>query len=58
MALGSLTVCEVCEEPIPAARRAVLPGVRTCIACQARIEHNHRVGIPSALVTTNEVDAE
>lgn len=26
--------CEDCEEPIPAKRRAALPGVRTCVACQ------------------------
>ena len=27
--------CERCGEPIPAKRRAAIPGVRTCIACQA-----------------------
>jgi phage/conjugal plasmid C-4 type zinc finger TraR family protein len=27
--------CEECEAPIPAARRAALPGVRLCVACQA-----------------------
>ena len=26
--------CEDCGEPIPAARRAALPGVRRCVACQ------------------------
>lgn len=26
--------CEECGEPIPEKRRAALPGVRTCIACQ------------------------
>ena len=30
----SLTHCEDCGEPIPERRRAALPGVRTCIACQ------------------------
>jgi phage/conjugal plasmid C-4 type zinc finger TraR family protein len=27
--------CVVCGEEIPAARRAALPGVTTCIACQS-----------------------
>ena len=27
--------CEACGEPIPGKRRAALPGVRTCIACQS-----------------------
>ena len=26
--------CEECGEPIPEKRRAAIPGVRTCIACQ------------------------
>ncbi|QOW20558.1 DksA/TraR family C4-type zinc finger protein [Lysobacter ciconiae] len=26
--------CEHCEEPIPAARRAAVPGVRLCVSCQ------------------------
>ncbi len=34
----SLSECEDCGEPIPAARRAALPGVRRCIACQS--EHD------------------
>jgi phage/conjugal plasmid C-4 type zinc finger TraR family protein len=29
----SLTHCAECEEPIPAARRAALPGVKLCIEC-------------------------
>ena len=28
--------CEECGEAIPERRRAALPGVRTCIACQTR----------------------
>ena len=28
--------CDDCGEPIPKKRREVLPGVRTCIACQAK----------------------
>jgi phage/conjugal plasmid C-4 type zinc finger TraR family protein len=26
--------CTACGEPIPERRRAALPGVRTCVACQ------------------------
>ena len=29
----SLTHCAGCEEPIPEARRAALPGVKLCIDC-------------------------
>lgn len=28
------THCTLCGDPIPAARRAALPGARTCVACQ------------------------
>jgi phage/conjugal plasmid C-4 type zinc finger TraR family protein len=31
----SLTHCEECGEPVPERRRAALPGVRTCVACQS-----------------------
>ena len=31
----SLRFCEECGETIPERRRAALPGVRTCIGCQA-----------------------
>ncbi|GAB6388332.1 MULTISPECIES: DksA/TraR family C4-type zinc finger protein [Pseudomonadaceae] len=31
----SLQRCEACDEPIPEARRAAVPGVRLCIRCQA-----------------------
>jgi phage/conjugal plasmid C-4 type zinc finger TraR family protein len=27
--------CDDCGEPIPAKRRQAVPGVRTCVACQA-----------------------
>jgi phage/conjugal plasmid C-4 type zinc finger TraR family protein len=30
----SLTHCAACEDPIPAARRAAIPGVKLCIDCQ------------------------
>jgi len=29
-----LSRCEDCDEPIPAARRTAVPGVRCCLACQ------------------------
>lgn len=32
---ASETHCEDCGEPIPERRRAALPGVRTCVACQS-----------------------
>ena len=30
----SRTRCEDCDDPIPAARRKAIPGVRLCVACQ------------------------
>ena len=27
--------CDECGEPIPEKRRAALPGIRTCVACQS-----------------------
>lgn len=30
----SLTNCAECDEPIPQARRAAIPGVKLCIDCQ------------------------
>ncbi|TKB24396.1 DksA/TraR family C4-type zinc finger protein [Desulfopila sp. IMCC35006] len=34
----SLSHCEECDEPIPAARRDAIPGVRLCILCQSEKE--------------------
>jgi phage/conjugal plasmid C-4 type zinc finger TraR family protein len=31
----SAEYCDDCGEPVPKKRRAALPGVRTCIACQS-----------------------
>jgi phage/conjugal plasmid C-4 type zinc finger TraR family protein len=31
---ASRETCAECDEPIPAARRAALPGVKLCIDCQ------------------------
>lgn len=28
--------CEICDMPIPLARRQALPGVRLCVGCQAQ----------------------
>ncbi|KAB2898800.1 MAG: DksA/TraR family C4-type zinc finger protein [Xanthomonadales bacterium] len=41
----SLSRCEECDAPIPAARRAAVPGVRLCVACQ---ELQDRAGKASA----------
>ncbi|SFA99090.1 transcriptional regulator, TraR/DksA family [Nocardioides alpinus] len=35
---GSYGVCEVCGEPIGAARLGALPAARTCIGCAARTD--------------------
>ena len=33
-----LTHCAECDEPIAEARRAAMPGVRLCLACQAAVD--------------------
>jgi phage/conjugal plasmid C-4 type zinc finger TraR family protein len=33
---ASAEECDDCGEAIPARRRAALPGVRTCVACQSK----------------------
>lgn len=30
--------CRICDESIPAARRKAIPGVQTCVECQAELE--------------------
>lgn len=37
----SLTHCAECEEPIPEARRAAIPGVKLCIDCQQERDSRH-----------------
>lgn len=37
----SLEDCEPCGEEIPEKRRAALPGVRTCVACQSERDRAH-----------------
>ena len=38
--------CDECDEPIPAARRAALPGVRFCVACQAERDEQQTSAAP------------
>jgi len=38
----SLSICAVCEEPIPEARRKAVPGVAKCFRCQEEWEMMHR----------------
>jgi phage/conjugal plasmid C-4 type zinc finger TraR family protein len=38
----SLSHCEECDEPIPEARREVLPGVRLCVPCQSELDESRR----------------
>lgn len=37
------THCEECGDPIPEGRRRALPGVRTCVPCQAEIDGRQRL---------------
>jgi phage/conjugal plasmid C-4 type zinc finger TraR family protein len=37
----SLEDCESCGDDIPEKRRAALPGVRTCIACQSERDRSY-----------------
>ena len=39
----SLTNCAECDEPIPEARRAALPGVKLCIDCQQERDGRYQV---------------
>jgi phage/conjugal plasmid C-4 type zinc finger TraR family protein len=39
----SLTHCEECGSEIPLARRAAVPGVRLCVACQAELDKHREV---------------
>ena len=52
----SLTHCEVCEEPIPEARRKALPGVRLCVRCQSELEKNQET--PSAFNRRGSKDSQ
>jgi len=35
--------CEACDAPIPEARRAAMPGVRLCVACQDEADREQQV---------------
>ncbi len=39
----SLSECEECGESIPEARRAALPGVRLCRACQEELDKTQTI---------------
>lgn len=41
-ACTSRLLCEVCDTPIPEARRIAIPGVALCITCQQRREQQQR----------------
>jgi phage/conjugal plasmid C-4 type zinc finger TraR family protein len=38
----SLTHCLECGDKIPAARQAILPGVKLCVTCAQQLERNGR----------------
>ena len=40
----SATHCDECGEPVPAARRKALAGVRTCVACRSGRDAQRRLG--------------
>ena len=40
----SLKYCEVCGDDIPQRRQVALPGVRTCLNCQAERDRNRAAG--------------
>ena len=38
----SLTHCADCDEPIPEARRAAIPGVKLCVECASELQAQTR----------------
>lgn len=40
--MPSRFICEVCEAPIPEARRTALPGVVLCVNCQMLVESKQK----------------
>jgi len=38
----SASICEDCDMPIPAARRAAFPGVMRCVPCQELTEQQQK----------------
>lgn len=47
IAAPSRFLCEECNAPIPAARRAAIPGVAFCVTCQqiAELKSKHYRGV-------------
>ncbi|QRG80185.1 TraR/DksA family transcriptional regulator [Citrobacter sp. R56] len=47
IAAPSRFLCEVCDAPIPEARRIALPGVGLCVTCQqiAELKSKHYRGV-------------
>lgn len=45
----SETHCQDCGDDIPVARREAMPGVRTCVACQAAHDDRSHPGASSRL---------
>lgn len=52
----SLSHCEVCEAPIPEARRKAIPGVRMCVACQS--EHEKTQAHPTGFNRRGSKDSQ
>jgi len=50
------THCEMCEEPIPEARRRAVPGVRLCVDCQA--DHEKRQAAPELFNRRGSKDSQ
>lgn len=38
----SASICEGCDQPIPAERRAAYPGVIRCVSCQTIVEQKSK----------------
>ncbi|EOI3469710.1 DksA/TraR family C4-type zinc finger protein [Cronobacter turicensis] len=38
----SLAFCEMCDEPIPEARRKAIPGVHLCVNCQQKQDEDRQ----------------
>lgn len=51
----SADLCDLCGEDIPEKRRAALPGVRTCVACQSQRDAQAR---PSGINRRGSKDSQ
>ena len=52
----SLSNCEECDKAIPDARREAIPGVRLCVACQAK--HDAKAKIVSGYNRRGSKDSQ